>query len=66
MTPPTVGASPWLTLKEGAAYARTGTRIVYQAIRAGQLRAVRVGGRRELRIKREWIDAFLETLEVTR
>ena len=59
-------ASPWLTLKECAAYARTGRRIVHQAIRRGELRAVRVGGRREIRVKAAWINAWLESREVAR
>ena len=55
-------ATPWLTLKEAAAYARCGTRIAYQAIRRGELRHVRVGGRKEIRVKAAWIDAWLEAI----
>jgi excisionase family DNA binding protein len=56
----TAQSSPWLNIGESAAYARTGKRIVYQAIRAGDLRHTRVGGRNEIRIKADWIDRWLE------
>jgi excisionase family DNA binding protein len=53
-------ASPWLTVKKGAAWAQCGRRQLYEAVQRGDLRAVRVGGRGELRFRREWIDAWLE------
>jgi len=62
----TAQQSPWLTIGESAAYARTGKRIVYQAIRAGDLRSVRVGGRKEIRVRAEWINAWLEGQEPAR
>lgn len=51
--------SPWLTVKEAAQRARCGPRVVYRAVEAGQLRAARLGGRRELRLLSEWVDAWL-------
>ena len=52
--------SPWLTIKEGAAWARCGRRQLYEAVHRGDLRAVRVGGRGELRFRQEWVNAWLE------
>ena len=52
--------SPWLTVKQGATWAQCGRRQLYEAVQRGDLRAVRVGGRGELRFRQEWIDAWLE------
>lgn len=49
----------WLRIGEAAAHARCGKRSIYNAVAAGQLRAARLGGRRELRFLAEWIDAWL-------
>ena len=54
-----VPPSPWLTVKEAAARARCGVKTVYREVRAGRLRAARVGGRRELRFLTEWVDEWL-------
>jgi excisionase family DNA binding protein len=59
-TSPPAATSPWLTIHDGAAWARCGRRQLYEAVHRGKLRAVRVGGRGELRFRREWIDAWLE------
>jgi excisionase family DNA binding protein len=53
-------SSPWLTIKQGAAWAQCGRRQLYEAVQRGELRAVRVGGRGELRFRTEWIDTWLE------
>jgi excisionase family DNA binding protein len=50
----------WLTPEQGAQRAQVGKRVIYHEVNAGRLRAARIGGRRELRIKPEWIDAWLE------
>jgi excisionase family DNA binding protein len=55
----TAPASPWLTVKEAAERARCGAGLIYRSIRSGQLRAARIGGRRDLRILAEWVDAWL-------
>ena len=52
--------SPWLVVKESAARGRCGPKTIYREIRAGRLRAARVGGRREYRLRPEWVDAWLE------
>ena len=55
--------TPWLRLKtEGAAYAKRGGRFLTGEVKAGRLRACRVGGRGELLTRREWIDEWLESL----
>jgi excisionase family DNA binding protein len=56
---PGVRASPWLTVKEAGTRARCGVKTIYREVKAGHLRAARVGGRRELRFLPEWVDAWL-------
>ena len=54
-------ASPWLTIRDAAARAKCGTKTLMRETAAGRLRAVRVGGRRSLRLRAEWIDEWLES-----
>ena len=54
--------SPWLTVKEAAERARCGTKTIYREVKAHRLKAAKVGGRRELRFRPEWIDAWLESV----
>jgi excisionase family DNA binding protein len=49
----------WLTVAEAADHARCGTKLIYREVKAGRLRAAKVGGRRELRLLPEWIDQWL-------
>lgn len=51
---------PWLTVEQGAERAQVGKKTLYGEVRAGRLRAARVGGRRELRFRADWIDEWLE------
>ena len=54
---------PWSitrTVTDAAARARCGTKVIYQAVRSNQLKTVRIGGRRDIRTKDEWIDNWLE------
>lgn len=60
MTPAQDASSPWLDAGQGAAYARVSRKLLYRAVRTGRLRAARVGGRRQVRLRREWLDAFIE------
>jgi excisionase family DNA binding protein len=55
----TVEPSPWLTVEEAAQRARCGIKTIYREVRAGRLRAARVGGRRELRLLPAWVDEWL-------
>lgn len=52
--------SPWRTTDEAATRGRVGPKTIYREVKAGRLRAARVGGRRELRFRDEWIDEWLE------
>lgn len=51
--------SEWLKVRDAAKHAQCGTRSIYLAVQQKQLRAARLGGRRELRFLREWIDEWL-------
>lgn len=53
-------SSPWLLGIEAATYLRISAKTIYREARAGRLRHARVGGRRELRFRREWLDQWLE------
>ena len=59
-----VQPSPWLTVKEAAARARCGVKLIYREVKAERLQAAKVGGRRELRFRAEWIDDWLMTHRV--
>ena len=52
--------TPWLTVEEMAAYAKVSRKTIYSAVSSGKLRAARIGGRRDIRGKACWIDAYLE------
>jgi excisionase family DNA binding protein len=67
-TPPTAVAvpltpepSPWLTVEESRHLAKCGAKLIYREIKAGRLRAARLGGRSgAIRIHRTWITEWLE------
>jgi excisionase family DNA binding protein len=50
----------WLNVAEGAEYASVCRDLFYDACAARRMHHIRVGGRRAIRLKREWIDAWLE------
>jgi excisionase family DNA binding protein len=52
--------SPWLTVDSAAKHAAVSTDTIYFACARGELRHVRIGGRRSIRIRVEWIDAWME------
>ena len=60
----TVQESPWLTAKEAGSRGRVGEKVIYRETKAGRLRAARVGGRRELRLRPEWVDQWLEATAI--
>ncbi len=50
----------WLTVKDAADHAGLSTDTVYRACERGDLRHARVGGRRTIRLRAEWVDEWLE------
>lgn len=50
----------WLTLQRGAEYADSHPCTLRRAIHDGKLRYTKVGGRKSIRLRPEWIDAWLE------
>ena len=50
----------WLTVAEGAEYGGVSRDTIYTACERGELRHVRIGGRRAIRLRAEWIDEWLE------
>lgn len=50
----------WWTPKQVGEYAQVGTAVVYREIAAGRLKCVRIGGRRDIRVKGpDAVDAWL-------
>ena len=52
-------AGRWLKVCEAADRARCGPKTIYRAVQSGELRAARIGGRRELRFLEAWVDTWL-------
>jgi len=50
----------WLTVEEAAKRARVSKRTIYNEVKHARLRAARIGGRRELRFRPDYIDSWLE------
>jgi excisionase family DNA binding protein len=50
----------WLTTLQAAARAQVSESTILREARALRLRSVRVGGRRNLRVRPEWVDSWLE------
>ena len=50
----------WLTVADSAEYAGVSRDTIYTACERGELRHARISGRRSIRLKPEWIDAWLE------
>jgi excisionase family DNA binding protein len=57
---PKPDASPWLTVREAAEYASLSVDTIYSACERRELKHVKVGGRRSIRVRPDWIDAWLE------
>jgi excisionase family DNA binding protein len=57
-----VVTSPWLTAEDGAKYLgqNRSKRFVLREVKAGRLRAARIGGRGEILTRREWLDEYVE------
>jgi excisionase family DNA binding protein len=50
----------WFNVSEAAEYAGLSRDTIYTACEQGELRSARVSGRRTIRIRPAWIDAWLE------
>ncbi len=50
----------WFTVSEGAEYAGVSRDTIYTACERRELHHARIGGRRSIRLKAGWIDAWLE------
>jgi excisionase family DNA binding protein len=50
----------WLTVPQASEYANLSADTIYTACEKGELRHVKVGGRKAIRIRPEWVDAWLE------
>ena len=55
-----VQATPWLTARQAAKRLQSGVKLVYHEVASGRLRAAKIGGKRAIRIKAEWVDAYRE------
>jgi excisionase family DNA binding protein len=57
-----VGADsdPWLTLQQAAAIVQIHEATLRREIHCRRLRSARIGGRKSIRLRRSWLDAWLE------
>jgi excisionase family DNA binding protein len=53
-------ALKWLNVDQVASQLQCSPRLVYQIVKKGQLRAARLGGRGQIRVREDWVDRFLE------
>ena len=50
----------WLTLRRAAVRAAVSEATIKREVSRGRIRCARVGGRRSLRFRAEWVDEWLE------
>ena len=50
----------WLNVAEAAEYAGVSRDTIYTACERRELHHARIGGRRSIRVKAQWIDAWLQ------
>lgn len=61
------GPTPtWLTIADAAKRAQCSEATIRREVRAGRLRTVKVGGRRSLRFRAQWIDEWLQAASIPR
>jgi excisionase family DNA binding protein len=53
----------WFKVRQAAQYAGVSRDTIYTACATAELRHVKVGGRRAIRLKPEWVDDWLERFE---
>ena len=56
-----LAASPWITVKEAADYLGVGVDTIYAACASRGLKHVKLG-HSTIRLRREWVDTWAETL----
>lgn len=54
----------WLNVADAAEHAGVSRDTIYTACERREMQHVRISGRRTIRVKREWIDAWLERYAV--
>jgi hypothetical protein len=52
----------WINVVDAARHAGTSERKIYDLVKSGVLRAVLLGGKREIRLKAAWVDDCFEKL----
>lgn len=57
---PLTDVDPWLTLDQASAVVHLHSTTLRREIVRGRLRHARVGGRKCIRLRRSWLDAWLE------
>lgn len=55
-----VPESPWLNAEKASQYVGLAPRSIFRACASGELRHVRINGKRELRTRAEWLDEWLQ------
>jgi excisionase family DNA binding protein len=65
--PSAVAVSPtWLRIADAAKRTQCSEGTIRREVRAGRLRAVRVGGRKSVRFRAEWLDEWLQATSTLR
>jgi len=58
--PVVVDADPWLTIAQAAICVHVHEATLRREIYRGRLRHARVGGQKSIRLRRSWLDGWLE------
>lgn len=53
-------SDPWLTLEQASKLVQAHQATLRREIRRARLRAARIGGRRSIRLRRSWLETWLE------
>jgi excisionase family DNA binding protein len=56
--------SPFMRVQDAADYCHVHPAQIFRACRERKLEHVRVGGRKTILVKREWVDTWLDSLRV--
>jgi excisionase family DNA binding protein len=54
----------WLTAQQAAQHIGAGVALIYDACATKGLRHVRLGGKRNIRLRQEWLDVWMAEFEV--